>query len=366
MTIPRRSPAIALLLALGAAAALHAQAPAPIYQPRDITPPSGLRPEEQHTIKIFEAAAPAVVNVDRIRQVRNRWERRIYEVAEGSGSGFFWDDQGHIVTNFHVVAGGGKFRITLADGATIDATLVGVSPDDDIAVLKIDPGACELHPLPVGTSADLRVGQAVYAIGNPFGLDQTLTTGVVSALGRTITSMSGVDIRNCIQTDAAINPGNSGGPLLDSSGRLIGVNAAMRSPSGASAGIGFAVPVDNVNEIASQIITFGFRLRSVLGIEAMFPADARRLGILRGVPIVGVRPGTAAERAGIRSARLIDERVVLGDIILAVNDTRVDSINDLIRVLRSYRPGQEVELSVLRDQTVSVIKVSLDAVTPEE
>jgi S1-C subfamily serine protease len=336
------------------------------YAPREVTPAQPLRPEEQHTIALFERAAASVVNVDRITRVRNRWERRVYEVADGSGSGFFWDDRGHIVTNFHVVAGGARFRVTLADGTELDAAIVGVSPDDDLAVLKIDPSACALHPLPVGTSADLRVGQSVYAIGNPFGLDQTLTTGVVSALGRTITSLSGVDIQNCIQSDAAINPGNSGGPLLDSSGRLIGVNTAIRSPSGASAGIGFAVPVDTVNETVSQIIAFGFRPRPVLGITLMHPRDARYLGVRRGVPVLRVAPGSAAERAGLLGAQAEGNTLTLGDVIAEISGQPVDTSEDLLRVLRSYRPGQEVELGIVRGEEVRTVRVRLDALLPDQ
>jgi len=225
----------------------------PVAEPRLVTPRGALSPAEETTIRIFEGARASVVYVETLGVARARSGQR-FAVPRGAGSGIIWDRLGHVVTNHHVVAGAAGARVQLADGRAYDARLVGASPDHDLAVLQIGIGSDRPPPIPVGEAVDLRVGQAVYAIGNPFGLDWTLTTGVISALGRTIPSESGRPIQGLIQTDAAINPGNSGGPLIDSSGRLIGVNTAIYSPSGANAGIGFAVPVDMVNQVVPRLI----------------------------------------------------------------------------------------------------------------
>jgi len=339
------------------------------YTPREVTPAAPLLPEENHTIALFEKASPSVVYVNRIRSVqRSPFDRRITDVVEGTGSGFVWDDQGHIVTNFHVVAGGERFEVTLADGSTREADVVGVSPDDDLAVLDIDEADLTLTPIPVGASAELRVGQSVYAIGNPFGLDHTLTTGVISALGRTITSMSGQVINNVIQTDAAINPGNSGGALLDSSGRLIGVNTAIHSPSGASAGIGFAVPVDIVNDVVPQLIRFGEKYAPVLsGVTFLDERIKRMNGISRGVVVLEVEAGSNAEAAGLRPVEPRPRRTFdLGDVILGVGETRVDSELDLQRALAAYKPGDEATLVVLRESEFVEVRVRLDAPMAQE
>ena len=223
-------------------------------EPRVVQARGNLAEDEKSTIELFENSRDSVVFITTRQRVMDAWTRNIFSVPSGNGSGFIWDDHGHIVTNFHVIKGASEATVRLADGRDYKASLVGASPAHDIAVLKIGIGFQRPAPVPLGTSHDLRVGQKVFAIGNPFGLDWTLTTGIVSALDRSLPSGDGRTIDNLIQTDAAINPGNSGGPLLDSAGRLIGINTAIYSPSGASAGIGFAVPVDTVNRVVPQVI----------------------------------------------------------------------------------------------------------------
>ncbi|MEO1128751.1 MAG: trypsin-like peptidase domain-containing protein [Planctomycetota bacterium] len=356
---------IAGLVGLHAAAALLLAQPvenrAP--QPRDVTPRGPLTLEEQATISTFEQVAASVVYIDTAAIVQRRtFFGPTREQIEGTGSGFIWDAEGHVVTNFHVVEGYRSYQVFLADGSVYDAELVGVAPDEDLAVLRIDVEGKALSPIPIGTSDDLRIGQKVLAIGNPFGLDQTLTTGVVSALGRTIMSRSNNEIDGVIQTDAAINPGNSGGPLLDSAGRLIGVNTAIRSPTRASAGIGFAVPVDTVNDIVPELIAFGEKLTPVLGIRT-YPTDWRRtLGFARGVLIAGIEPDGPADKAGLRpSQELRGQRIVPGDLILAINGTRVDSLRELRLVLSRSEAGDTVMLSVYRDDDVIELEAQVAA-----
>src|SRR5262245_8939468 len=255
----------------------------PAAAPRPIAPAGDLAQDEKATIDLFKQASKAVVHVTTAELGRDLY-LNVLEIPRGTGSGFLWDEKGHVVTNYHVVEEANRFKVTLANQKTYDASPIGAAPDNDLAVLQIEAPAAELQPLLVGTSADLEVGQKVFAIGNPFGLDQTLTTGIISGLGRQITSRTGKAIDGMIQTDAAINPGNSGGPLLDSRGRLIGVNTAIFSPSGASAGIGFAIPVDSVQRIVPQILRHGRVIRPTL--EAQFFPDSmlRRMG-LKGVLI---------------------------------------------------------------------------------
>lgn len=310
---------------------------------------------EQATIDLFEDAAPSVVFITSIAVQRDYWTRNVFEIPRGTGSGFIWDDQGHVVTNYHVIRGGKRAQVTLADQSTWDAVVVGYAEEKDLAVLKIDAPKDRIKPIKVGTSTDLRVGQFVYAIGNPFGLDQTLTTGVISAVGREITSLARVPIRDVIQTDAAINPGNSGGPLLDSSGRLIGVNTQIYSPSGASAGIGFSIPVDAVRWVVPDLITYGELKRPVLGVELVSTNSVRQLG-LEGALVLNVIDGSGAENAGLKSTRrAADGEIILGDLIIAVNDEEVKSNNDLVLALENYEEGQEVMLTVMRgDDKVKV------------
>ncbi len=257
-------------------------------------------PTEQATIDLFGQASPSVVFITSLAMQQDVFSRNVTEIPQGMGTGFIWDDQGHVVTNFHVIQNADRAQATLADHTTWQAHLVGVAPEKDLAVLHIDTQAEQLRPVPVGTSDDLRVGQFVYAIGNPFGLDQTLTTGVISALGREIESVARIPIRDVIQTDAAINPGNSGGPLLNSSGRLIGVNTAIYSPSGTYVGIGFSIPVDVVSWVVPELIENGRLRRPSLGIEVAASQVTSRLG-LEGALVINVAPGSSADPPPERS-----------------------------------------------------------------
>ncbi|GMG86434.1 S1C family serine protease [Biformimicrobium ophioploci] len=307
--------------------------------------------DEKNTIEVFNFASPAVVYVTNETLVRDRWTLQVQRVPRGAGTGFVWDDQGHIVTNFHVVEGARRLTITLQDQSEWPALVVGLAPDKDLAVLKIEAPAEKLKGLPLGNSADLTVGRKVLAIGNPFGLDTTLTVGVVSALGREIEAPNQRRIRNVIQTDAAINPGNSGGPLLDSSGNLIGVNTAIYSPSGASVGIGFAIPVNTVREIVPELIEYGRLVRPILGIESAPDQWARRYGV-QGVPIMRVAPGLPADRAGLRgAARGRYGSLQLGDIITAIDDQQVRNYDDLLTALEQHEVGDQVSIEYLRDGT---------------
>ena len=294
----------ALALVTGAAVAAFTVAPALVESrteasPRPVTPRGALFADEQGDIDVFKRLSPSVVHITTLGTQRDLFALNVQQVPRGTGTGFVWDERGHIVTNFHVIQGANAARVTLADQSTFDARLVGAFPDRDLAVLRIEAPAAKLPPIPVGASRDLLVGQRVYAIGNPFGLDQTLTVGVVSALNREIESFNERTIRGVIQTDAAINPGNSGGPLLDSAGRLIGVNTQIASPSGASAGIGFAIPVDEVNRIVPRLIRDGRYVRPAIGVTAGPAGLQRALQLPRGVAIVQVAPGSPAARAGL-------------------------------------------------------------------
>jgi S1-C subfamily serine protease len=318
-----------------------------------------LTTEEQSTIELFRSASPAVVFITSIALRRDVWTLNPIEIPAGSGSGFVWDKQGHIVTNFHVIQNANVAEVTLADHTTWKATLVGAAPDKDLAVLRIEAPASDLHPIPVGGSTDLMVGQSVYAIGNPFGLDQSLTTGVISALGREIESRTQIPIRDVIQTDAAINPGNSGGPLLDSGGRLIGVNTAIASPSGASAGVGFAIPVDTVHWVVPHLIEHGKLVRPALGVHIASNQVAESLGV-EGALVLDVVGGSGAEAAGIRpSRRAASGRVVLGDVIVAVGGEAVKSASDLSYALERHRVGEKVQVTVLRDQRRVELQITL-------
>ena len=323
-------------------------------------PLPNLTPHEIATIRLFEEAAPSVCFITTSNVRRDFWTRDITEIPRGTGSGFVWSNDGHIVTNFHVIQGADRAQVTLADRSTWKAKLIGYAPEKDLAVLKIDAPADNLIPIPLGTSENLQVGQSVYAIGNPFGLDQTLTTGIVSALGREIESVASIPIRDVIQTDAAINPGNSGGPLLDSSGRLIGVNTAIFSPSGASAGIGFSIPVDAVRWIVPELITYGKIKRPSLGVELARQSIVRRLN-LEGALIIDVIPGSGAERSGLRpTLRDNTGAIRLGDIIIGIDEEIIASSNDLSLVLEKYNPGDVVRLKILREGKEIELDLQLD------
>ncbi len=318
----------------------------------DSPPPaeSTLNPSERATINLFQKAAPSVCYITTSNLRNDFFRRNVTEVPRGSGSGFVWSKEGHIITNYHVIQGADRASVTLYDGSPYSAKAVGVYKEKDLAVLKIDAPRSKLRPIPIGGSEDLKVGQSVYAIGNPFGLDQTLTTGIVSALGREIESVAGVPIRDAIQTDAAINPGNSGGPLLNSSGELIGVNTAIYSPSGASAGIGFSIPVDAVKWIVPEIIEYGKVIRPSLGI-ALRPDIARRLQIEDGILVITLTPNGAAEKAGLRPTYNNRTRQFerVGDVIIAIDDEKINDSNDLFLTLERYDPGDRVILTIIRE-----------------
>jgi S1-C subfamily serine protease len=288
--------------------------------------------------------------------------RNPLEVPRGTGSGFIWDDAGHVVTNNHVIQGASGAQVRLVDGRSFDAELVGTSPYHDLAVLRIRTGTDHPPALPIGTSAELKVGQKVFAIGNPFGLDWTLTTGIVSALNRELPTDAGVAIRDLIQTDAAINPGNSGGPLLDSAGRLIGVNTAIFSPSGAYAGVGFAVPVDTVNRVVPRLIATGRYTRPTLGVrvESQVNAALSERYKIQGVYVLGVDAGSPAAAAGLRPAS-IDRRenITIGDVILSVGGRRTENVEDLYDALDRARPGERITLTVQRGREQVGVTIQL-------
>lgn len=313
-------------------------APGPITAPRGDLPV-----EEQDRVALFERASPSVVFLT-TNDAPPSFE--ISARLRGTGSGFIWDENGHVVTNYHVLGDAQAVQVTLQDQTTVPAELVGVAPSKDLAVLRIQTDA-PLRPIVLGTSHDLRVGQSVLAIGNPFGLDHSLTTGVVSAVGRTIRSVSGRPILGVIQTDASINPGNSGGPLLDSAGRLIGVNTAIKSPTGTSAGIGFAVPVDTVKRVVPELIRHGRIQRPHLGFRALDDAVARRLGV-EGVIILSVEPGGPAARAGLVGTRRVRRRLELGDVIRRIGRTVVRDSNDLLDAIEALRARDTVQIEVQR------------------
>ncbi len=329
---------------------------------RAVAPRGELAPGEKSTVALFRQASPSVVHITAIAVQRDLFTLNLYQIPEGTGSGFIWDNSGNIITNFHVIQNADAAQVTLGDQTTWKARRVGMAPDKDLAVLHIDAPANRLQPIPVGTSKDLMVGQSVFAIGNPFGLDQSLTTGVISALGREIESVTRRPIQGVIQTDAAINPGNSGGPLLDSAGRLIGVNTAIYSPTGASAGIGFAIPVDTVNRIVPELIRYGKVIRPGIGIQIAEDQIADRLGV-KGVLVVDVVPGSAAAKAGIRPTRREGSgRVHLGDVITAIDGKKVESANELFILLENYKVGDIVNVVLLREGKPFQTKVALEAV----
>jgi len=332
--------------------------------PRAVAPRGALAADELAHIEIFKKTSPSVVHITSLGAQRDLFSMNVQQVPRGTGTGFVWDATGHIVTNFHVIQGANGARVTLSDQSSFDASLVGAFPDRDLAVLRIEAPKDKLPPIAVGTSRDLLVGQRVYAIGNPFGLDQTLTTGIVSALNREIESFNSRTIRGVIQTDAAINPGNSGGPLLDSAGRLIGVNTQIASPSGASAGIGFAIPVDEVNRIVPRLIRDGRFVRPAIGVSAGPSGLNQALNLPKGVPLVQVTPGGPAARAGLQPFRRGNRgEVVAGDVITAINDEAVTDLDGMLSLLERHQPGDTVNLAVWRAGQTR--KVALVLAAPE-
>jgi 2-alkenal reductase len=326
--------------ALGAAAVL----PAAGSEPRPVTPRGPLLAHEQSLVRLFDETAPSVAYIT-TEQLRATGFFTA-AVAQGAGSGFVWDDAGHVVTNHHVVQGARRVFVRLDSGDAIEARVVGAAPEYDLAVVKLGKVPRGLRPIPLGASADLRIGQAVFAIGNPFGLQRTLTQGIVSALDRELPTTDFREVAGVIQTDAAINPGNSGGPLLDSAGRLIGVNTAIRSASGSSAGVGFAIPVDLVNRIVPVLIERGRAPLPGIGITPVRPDLVARAGI-SGVVIGRIGAGTPAAKAGLRP---LDQRTgELGDVIVAVNGRRVETLSTFVAELDRAGVDNTVELTVERD-----------------
>jgi protease Do-like 1, chloroplastic len=349
----------------------------PNAQPREVAPRGDRDAFEKERIRVFKEISPGVVNVDTLRIQRNGY-RGVVERQQGTGSGFVWDKDGRIVTNFHVVQetlalapsgavsirSSANVRVTLADRSSWNARLVGVAPDNDLAVLQIDAPADKLKPLPVGSSSDLEVGQTVYAIGNPFGQSLTFTHGIVSALDREIHSVTDRPITGVIQTDASLNPGNSGGPLLDREGRLIGVNTAITSPSGGNVGIGYAIPVDTVNQVVTQLIRTGRTARPSLGIVALREEDTRTLGYQKGVMIAEVRPNSAAAKAGLRGFHVDEEsgQQSPGDVIIAVNGEPVNTMPEFASAMSKVKVGQTITLTIVRSGQTRDLKVTLEGI----
>lgn len=327
-------------------------------RPRSIEPRGDLADFEKATIEIFNRTSASVVYIFTENAVRGFFGTS--EIRQGAGSGFIWDQNGHVVTNFHVVQGAQRIQVRMDSGEALEATYVGGSQDHDLAVVRLRRVPVAIQPIPVGTSSNLQVGQAVFAIGNPFGLSRTLTTGVISALDRRLPTAAGREVVGVIQTDAAINPGNSGGPLIDSAGRLIGVNTAIISGSGNSAGIGFAVPADVVNQVVPLLIAKGKVPRPGIGIVVLNEELAASLGVM-GVVIDRVMPGSSADRAGLEG---IDYRNrLLGDVILSVDGQEVTNIADFVRLMQRFEIGQDVRISVqrgdrIRDVTVKIMDIS--------
>ncbi len=329
----------------------------PNAQPRPITPRGDLAADEQATIELFQASADSVVFITTSQRVRMFGSAVVSEMQLGQGSGFVWDQQGRIVTNWHVVEtiarGNGRARVTFANAETYLATIMGSSPEHDLAVLQVEDFQGEgFQPIQVGTSDDLQVGQKVFAIGNPFGFDHTLTTGVISGLGRSIEAPDGRQIDDLVQTDAAINPGNSGGPLLDSSGRLIGVNSAIYSPSGAYAGIGFAIPVDTVNSVVTELIRHGEVVRPYLGVRIAPPTISARIKAQTGIEgalVAEVIPGSPAEEAGFQPTIISSrEEVVLGDLIIELAGQKVKNHGEIVKELFEHEVGETIQVKVVR------------------
>jgi 2-alkenal reductase len=347
MTRPRIAAFAAALLASFAA---HSQT----VEPRSVAPRGPLLPAEQSVVRLFETAAPSVayITTERIEQT----SFFTVGVAKNAGSGFVWDTQGHIVTNYHVVEGARDVKVQLDAAKPYAARVVGVAPDYDLAVVKLSEIPPGLRALPLGASSELRIGQSVYAIGNPYGLTRTLTSGLVSALDRHLPTTEVREIAGAIQTDAAINPGNSGGPLLDSAGRLVGVTTAIRSPSGGSNGVGLAIPSDLVNRIVPQLIAHGRAQQPTIGIVPVDPDRVARAGIT-GVVIAQVLANTPAAQAGLKP---YDRRTGdLGDVIVAVNGRPVESLPTLGAELDRVGVGQVAELTVVRTGEERRVKVKV-------
>lgn len=334
----------------------------PNANPRAVTPRDDLTALEKTNIEIYEKTLPSVVNITTLASRDDFFGLDPQQVPQGTGSGFIWDEEGRVVTNYHVIQNSTSQRVTMSDQTSYDAILVGGYPDKDLAVLQISAPQRKLRPIPIGTSSDLKVGQRVYAIGNPFGLDGTFTDGIISSLGRQIESVTRRPIRDVIQTNAAINPGNSGGPLLDSAGRLIGVNTAIFSPSGVSAGIGFAIPVDEVNRIVPELIRNGKVARPDLGVQLAEDSWSKQRNI-DGVMLWWVKPDGPAGIAGLHGIRRGRQGYLAGDIIVGVDGKPVHNRSDLYSLLEKHAIGDTVKLTIKRGGETEDVDVVLGAST---
>jgi S1-C subfamily serine protease len=339
---------------------------------RTITPRGDLSEDEKSTIKLFKNATGSVVHVTNLSVRRDVGSDDFFKIPQGTGSGFLWDNEGHVVTNYHVIRGAQAVVVTLADNSPWDARLVGFDELKDLAVLKIDAPQELLVKIAIGKSSDLQVGQKVFAIGNPFGLDHTLTVGYISGLNREFPAVDGKPIQGVIQTDAAINPGNSGGPLLDSAGKLIGVNTAVMNAQGATGGIGFAIPVDIVNQVAPDLIRYGKVVQPGLGIYPMHDSVVMNLRLRgkidrEGVLVLSVHPGGAAEKAGIipTSRNRLGARV-WGDLIVSIDGDPIENRTDLFKILDRRRVGEVVVVGILRNGKLIRIKLTLAGLPTEE
>lgn len=333
----------------------------PKAEPRPVVARHDLGSGEQSTIELFENVSPSVVYITTHAVRYDLFSLQPFKIPQGTGSGFVWNEKGYIVTNFHVIQNARGAEVTLSDQSVWEASLVGAAADKDLAVLKIEAPAEKLHPIDLGKSSNLKVGQQVLAIGNPFGFDHTLTTGVIGGLGRSTEAPDGSLIKDLIQTDAAINPGNSGGPLLDSAGLLIGVNTAIYSPSGAYAGIGLAIPVDTVNNIVPQLIRHGKLIRPGFGIQVVPERIARRF-ITEGVLVQYVQPGSAADEAGMLSTTVTSRGRVrqLGDVILAIEGKPTTNFQELQDALEDHKVGETVRVKVWREHEKKAIELSVE------
>ncbi|NUP13431.1 MAG: trypsin-like serine protease [Polyangiaceae bacterium] len=328
--------------------------------------PNARLEDENNTVSVFKAVSPSVVFVTQKRTMSDWWGGTQVEVPAGSGSGFVWDDKGHIVTNFHVVDGAQSLTVTLQGAKSFTATIVGTEPRKDVAVLKIDAPKELLVPLKVAPKESaLEVGQKTIAIGNPFGLDHTLTTGVISAVGRQVDGAGGVTIRDMIQTDAAINPGNSGGPLLNSAGELIGMNTMIYSRSGQSAGIGFAVPSGTISRVAPQIIATGRAEQVGMGINIDPSGRVERRLRMKGVVILGVKEGGPAAKAGLVGVQEQDRTIVVNDVIVAIDDQPVADYDDLYNALDQKKAGESAKVTIVRGEKKRTVPVELVLLAPE-
>lgn len=335
----------------------------PLYAYSGSTSAYELTPDESNNIEIFNNTNKSVVYVTNSQIRRDYFSMNIYEIPAGAGTGFIWNHDGLVVTNYHVIANASKIDITLWDQSVWKAEIVGSAPGKDLAVLRIDAPKNRLFPVRPGDSSKLEVGRKVLAIGNPFGLDTTLTVGVISALGRTV-EIGGRKIEGLIQTDAAINPGNSGGPLLNSKGELIGVNTLIYSPSGTSAGVGFAIPVDNVMKIIPQLIEHGRIMRPILGVSILDDSIARRYRI-QGVVVLDTARELDAHRSGIRGiTRDRNGNIILGDIIVKIDDYEIRNQNDLYNALEKYKPGDKVTVTTVRNDRKMTFVVRLSDPEP--